>query len=68
MKLSTRLVSLAVAALAGLTLLSIFSLYNLKNAMLEDRRAQIVNMLLMGGPLYLLYEAGIFILMVMRIK
>lgn len=28
----------------------------------------IVNMLLMGGPLYLLYEAGIFILMVMRIK
>ena len=28
----------------------------------------IVNMLLMGGPLYLLYEAGIIILMVMRIK
>ncbi len=28
----------------------------------------IVNMLLMGGPLYLLYEAGILILMVMRIK
>lgn len=28
----------------------------------------IVNMLLMGGPLYLLYEAGIVILMVMRIK
>ena len=28
----------------------------------------IVNMLLMGGPLYLLYEAGIIILMVMRIR
>ena len=28
----------------------------------------IVNMSLMGGPLYLLYEAGILILMVMRIK
>ncbi len=28
----------------------------------------IVNMLLMGGPLYLLYEAGIVILMLMRIK
>jgi len=28
----------------------------------------IVNMSLMGGPLYLLYEAGIVILMVMRIK
>ncbi|MDP3480650.1 MAG: twin-arginine translocase subunit TatC [Desulfoprunum sp.] len=28
----------------------------------------VVNMLLMGGPLYLLYEAGIVILMVMRIK
>jgi sec-independent protein translocase protein TatC len=28
----------------------------------------IVNMLLMGGPLYLLYEAGIVILMIMRIK
>ncbi len=28
----------------------------------------IVNMLLMGGPLYLLYETGIIILMVMRIK
>jgi sec-independent protein translocase protein TatC len=28
----------------------------------------IVNMLLMGGPLYLLYEAGIIILMLMRIK
>lgn len=28
----------------------------------------IVNMLLMGGPLYLLYEAGIVILMAMRIK
>lgn len=28
----------------------------------------IVNMLLMGGPLYLLYEAGILILMIMRIK
>ena len=27
----------------------------------------IVNMLLMGGPLYLLYEAGIIILMIMRI-
>jgi len=27
----------------------------------------IVNMLLMGGPLYILYEAGIIILMVMRI-
>lgn len=28
----------------------------------------VVNMLLMGGPLYLLYEAGIIILMIMRIK
>ncbi|PIE65480.1 MAG: preprotein translocase subunit TatC [Desulfobacterales bacterium] len=28
----------------------------------------VVNMLLMGGPLYLLYEAGIVILMVMRIR
>lgn len=28
----------------------------------------IVNMLLMGGPLYLLYEAGIIILMIMRIQ
>lgn len=28
----------------------------------------IVNMLLMGGPLYLLYEAGIFILFLMRIE
>jgi sec-independent protein translocase protein TatC len=28
----------------------------------------VVNMLLMGGPLYLLYEAGIIILRVMRIK
>ncbi len=28
----------------------------------------VVNMLLMGGPLYLLYEAGIMILMIMRIK
>lgn len=28
----------------------------------------IVNMLLMGGPLYLLYEAGILILLVMRIR
>ena len=28
----------------------------------------IVNMLLMGGPLYLLYESGIFILMLMRIR
>ncbi len=28
----------------------------------------VVNMSLMGGPLYLLYEAGIVILMVMRIK
>jgi len=28
----------------------------------------IVNMTLMGGPLYLLYEAGIIILMIMRIK
>lgn len=28
----------------------------------------VVNMLLMGGPLYLLYEAGIIILMVLRIK
>ena len=27
----------------------------------------IVNMLLMGGPLYLLYEAGIIILVIMRI-
>jgi sec-independent protein translocase protein TatC len=27
----------------------------------------IVNMLLMGGPLYLLYEVGIFILKVMKI-
>ncbi len=28
----------------------------------------VVNMSLMGGPLYLLYEAGIIILMIMRIK
>ncbi len=28
----------------------------------------IVNMLMMGGPLYLLYEAGIVIMMVMRVK
>ena len=28
----------------------------------------IVNMLLMGGPLYILYEAGIVILMIMRIE
>ncbi len=28
----------------------------------------VVNMLLMGGPLYLLYESGIVILMVLRIK
>ena len=28
----------------------------------------VVNMLLMGGPLYLLYEAGIIILRIMRIK
>lgn len=28
----------------------------------------VVNMLLMGGPLYVLYEAGIVILMIMRIK
>jgi len=28
----------------------------------------IVNMLLMGGPLYLLYESGIVILLLMRIK
>ena len=28
----------------------------------------VVNMSLMGGPLYLLYEAGIVILMLMRIK
>lgn len=28
----------------------------------------VVNMSLMGGPLYLLYEAGIFILVIMRIK
>ncbi len=28
----------------------------------------IVNMSMMGGPLYLLYEAGIIILMIMRIK
>jgi len=28
----------------------------------------VVNMLLMGGPLYLLYEAGIVILMVLRVK
>ncbi|MBU0943556.1 MAG: twin-arginine translocase subunit TatC [Proteobacteria bacterium] len=28
----------------------------------------IVNMLLMGGPLYLLYEAGIVILMVLRVR
>ena len=28
----------------------------------------IVNMLLMGGPLYLLYESGILILLLMRIK
>jgi methyl-accepting chemotaxis protein len=56
-KLSTRLVSLAVAALAGLTLLSIFSLYNLKNAMLEDRRAQIVNMLLMAENMVNHYQA-----------
>ena len=28
----------------------------------------VVNMLLMGGPLYLLYESGILILMVLRIK
>lgn len=28
----------------------------------------VVNMLLMGGPLYLLYEAGIFILRLMRVK
>lgn len=28
----------------------------------------VVNMLLMGGPLYLLYEAGIIILMAMRIR
>jgi sec-independent protein translocase protein TatC len=27
----------------------------------------VVNMLLMGGPLYVLYEAGIVILLVMRI-
>ena len=28
----------------------------------------VVNMLLMGGPLYLLYESGIAILMIMRVK
>jgi len=28
----------------------------------------VVNMLLMGGPLYLLYESGIIVLMVLRIK
>jgi sec-independent protein translocase protein TatC len=28
----------------------------------------IVNMLLMGGPLYALYEIGIFILILLRIK
>jgi sec-independent protein translocase protein TatC len=28
----------------------------------------VVNMLLMGGPLYLLYEAGILILLLMRIE
>ncbi len=28
----------------------------------------VVNMLLMGGPLYILYEAGIVILLIMRIK
>ena len=28
----------------------------------------IVNMLMMGGPLYLLYEAGIVTLMLMRIR
>lgn len=28
----------------------------------------VVNMSLMGGPLYLLYEAGIIILMIMRVK
>ena len=28
----------------------------------------VVNMLMMGGPLYLLYEAGIVIMMVMRVK
>lgn len=28
----------------------------------------VVNMSMMGGPLYLLYEAGIVILMIMRIR
>ncbi len=33
----------------------------------EDLFGFFVNMLLMGGPLYLLYEAGIIILVIMRI-
>jgi methyl-accepting chemotaxis protein len=48
MKLSTRLTTLAASALLGLALLGGFALYSLKDAMMSDRRAQIVNMLLLA--------------------
>jgi len=55
-KLSSRLMTLAASALLGLAILGGFALYSLKDAMLSDRRAQIVNMLLMAENMVKHYQ------------
>ncbi len=57
MKLSSRLFGLVGAALVGTALLGTFALYSIKNAMLEDRRAQIVNMLRMAETMVSHYQS-----------
>jgi methyl-accepting chemotaxis protein len=56
MKLSNRLLGLVGAALVGTALLATFALYSIKNSMLDDRRAQIANMLRMAETLVAHYQ------------
>jgi methyl-accepting chemotaxis protein len=56
MKVSTRLTVLALTALVALLLVGSYSLYSVKRAMLEDKRAQITNLLEMAEHLAAYYH------------
>ncbi|MDR6374646.1 methyl-accepting chemotaxis protein [Paraburkholderia caledonica] len=56
MKVSTRLTMLALAALVALLVVGSYSLYSVRQAMLDDKRAQITNLLRMAEHLATYYH------------
>jgi methyl-accepting chemotaxis protein len=56
MKLSHRLSLLTAAAFLGMVLLGAMSLLSIRNSLIEDRKAQISNLLLMGESLLKRYQ------------